>query len=217
MLRALRTRLQGSLAISLQNEVAGRADSIVSELFGRAFEDWERAGFDRFDDGETSCTVRLFDCVDRILRNDLRKWGLVRVQYDGPQPTPEIRSGRANPNTSPRPDLILSIGRLELNMEAKRVGTHSPLPRDYVERGMARFVTGRYAMTVGQPGHMLGYILNDPPQECVTAINRVIAGSASVVRGQTLVHTVGQPARIRRYVSVHGAGLTLIHLHFDLR
>lgn len=110
MLRDVKIHLQGTVALRMQRVFANRADSLLDDLFEEALEEWRSTGFDRFDDSETACTVRLFDCADRILRRGQSKWALVRVQYDGPQPTPAIRAGTANPNSSPRPDLVLSIG-----------------------------------------------------------------------------------------------------------
>lgn len=211
-------RIQGSVAIKLQASVAARADELVVELFDLAFSAWEDSNFNRYDETETSCTIRFFDCADQIVRADAVKWALVRLQYDGPQPTPEIRSGQANPNTSPRPDLILFMGGVELSVEAKRVGTRKPLPADYVNRGMSRFLGGKYAVAGGCSGHMIGYILKDDPSACVREINKVIAANGSLGAAHRLLN-VGAPSRGRvyRYQSLHGPKISLGHHHYDMR
>lgn len=217
MLRDVKIRLQGDVALTVQRLFANRADALLDDLFVQALAEWRSLGFNRFDNSETSCTVRLFDCADRVLRRDQRKWALVRVQYEGPQPTPAIRAGTVNPNASPRPDLVLSVGSAQMNVEAKRVGVRSPLPRDYVFRGLMRFIDGHYEARPDRPAHMLGYVLTDRPADCVAAINRVILGAPELGQGHELRAVGGAGSLIDRYKSDHGNGLALVHFHFDLR
>jgi hypothetical protein len=214
MLSDLRFQVQGRIARNLQKNVAKHADSLITELLHLAALEWAALGFNRFDDSEVSCTVRLFDLADRIVRQD-PKWTLLRLQYDGAQPTKEMRAGRADPNTTPRPDMVLTVGLSDLSVEAKRIGVRSPLPRDYVNRGMLRFVEGKYPADIGSPGIMVGFALRDGLAACVVAINHAICKTPSLGASNQLMTPESLSRRMSRYLSNHGS-VRIVHHHLEL-
>lgn len=174
MLEEISSQELGSAADWLIKAVEERALDLFDELLSGAVALWTSAAFSRFNDDEVCCTVRLYACALEVAKSQ-SKYALVRVTYDSVVPTPDMLTGNAHPNSSVRPDLLFTIGRLELFVEAKRLAKKSPLPRKYVTDGMSRFTTGYYVQSLGYPAQMLGYVVADDTSSIVAKINVAIA------------------------------------------
>lgn len=216
MLDGLRGRIEGRVALALQRSMASRFDGLIRELLVDAASLWESEGFFRKNDSEIACTVRMFDCASR-LRDARAELALIHVQYDGPQPTPEMRRGLADPARARRPDLNFRVGEVVVHVEAKRLHLRDGLPRLYVDEGMRRFIDGHYPASPDGCGYMLAYVLNDPPPDAVAEVNAIISGAPDL--GPK--HVLGAPSergpRLLLHVSLHNDGLRLLHQAIDIR
>lgn len=215
MLESLRINLGGRVATRLQSSVAARASSLLEELLVEAVRLWEAEEFRRYDEGEISCTIRLFDCCDRVV-SSAKKWALVHVQYDGAQPTRATRRGDESPKFSPRPDMNVRFGQVLVDIEAKRLEADGNLPGRYVREGMRRFITGRYPSHSTVGGVMLAYVQHDPPRVGVAAVNRVIEADPDMADSEVLSNSRKLSSRFLIHDSYH-ASIRIVHHVIDLR
>ncbi len=194
MLESLRWQVRGRAAHRLQASFARQADVLLQRLLIEGTALWEREGFSRWDDGELACTVRLFDCCDRVAHASSRGWAaLVRIQYDGAQPTPGMRRGLEDPRRARRPDLIVFLGSDSILLEAKKLHLGDNLPSLYVREGMQRFIFRHYSSSIRNEGAMVGYILRDAPLDVIAAVNAVIESDPGLGRRHAL-RLLAQPS-----------------------
>jgi hypothetical protein len=138
-------------------------------LLGNAVLAWSAAGFSRFDDHETSCTVRVLAYMRELL-DERRDLMLVPV-IEGVEPSQEQLEGTADFATAKRADLVLYLCgyATRLCVECKRLLRPANY-RDYAEGGVCRFVRGAYAADQSE-GAMIGYAMCDPILQSATRIN----------------------------------------------
>ncbi|MEV6487516.1 hypothetical protein AB0M20_02585 [Actinoplanes sp. NPDC051633] len=189
----------------------------MSDLLVAAALLWEKDGFNRWDDGEIACTVRMFDCALRVMESDAVRWALIHVQYDGPQPTLAMRTGHADPSRAPRPDMNIRLGTALVHVEAKRLHVRDGLPKDYVKKGMIRFIDGRYPAAGHNIGAMLAYLLKDSPQDSLQAVNGVISREQALGQSHLLGNSTQAAPRLSIHISSHGSKLRLFHHLLDMR
>jgi hypothetical protein len=167
---------------ALRLAVLQRHRDAAIQLLAEAFEAWRSAGFDRFNDLEASCTVRIFDCLTRLIHARLANddWA-VMASYEEPLLTRDQLEGRADPTRAKRPDLRLLLfgGRGGvIHVESKRLlgGANGA---EYVSNGMGRFVRGQYPTDSGL-GAMLGYEMEISIADRVVEINAAVDGHADL-------------------------------------
>lgn len=217
VLESLRPEIYGQLAEELQAHFSAQAEPRIRESFIEAIELWESEDFSRYSNGELSCTIRLYDCFDRLLRSEPRRFPMMRIQYDGPCPTREMREGREDPSRSPRPDLTVFVGNAAVHVEAKRLHLDDGLPALYVSEGMMRFIENKYSASLLIPGVMIGYVLRGDPLDVISSINAHISAD-SRMGPSDLVREIESPLWcITLCESVHGGEVRLIHGEIDLR
>lgn len=207
----------GRIDSKIQQYAAARCDQLSESLLSEAISAWIAESFMRFNDHEVSCTVRLYDWCRRLLHESPERWPSTRVQYDGPKPSADMLAGRADPAAAKRPDLVISIGRVEVHVETKRLGTAGQLPRLYVLEGMMRFIDGRYAWSPGDRGVMVSYNASDAPADTALAVNSVVNAEPRLGSAHQLRPAGKLQARIDRFVSEHGLAYSLNHLAIDMR
>ncbi|MBL7260750.1 hypothetical protein [Paractinoplanes lichenicola] len=176
---------------------------------------WQQEQFHRFNDHETSSTVRLYYWAVQVVRSS-PELSFFRVQYDGPQPTAAMLAGSEDPARAPRPDINVSLGQdIVVHVEAKRLKSGDGLPKKYVTQGMRRFVDGRYDTRPCNLGGMLGYIMDGDSAKAIAQINQTISDEADFGPNAAL-RAQGSPLPfIGEYVSDHGS-FSLIHLAIDV-
>jgi hypothetical protein len=217
VLRAWLRAVPGHLDAQIQQYAARRCDELVESLLLAATLQWLAENYLRFNDHEISCTVRIYDWCRRLLRDTPESWPATRVQYDGPRPNAEMLAGTADPTSARRPDMILSVGQVEVHVEAKRLSASNPLPRLYVTEGMMRFIHGEYAWSPRDRGVMLSYNLTDDPAIGAAAVNNVVHGLPSLGPTHELHPDGHLHARLARFLSDHGLSFVLKHLAVDMR
>jgi hypothetical protein len=189
-------------------------EKMIDDLFREAFLIWTQRSFERCSDDEICCTVIFFDCCENVLDS----WeSVMRIVYEGAQPTREMRMGRAHPNSVGKPDLTLLFGPFTIRIEAKRLKLGQGLPREYVQEGMRRFIDRKYSSSQGRPGYMLGYIILDEISEIVGAINARIESENDLSESDILGPLEEPYPRFKIYSSKHAPDLRIIHNMFDLR
>jgi hypothetical protein len=217
VLRAWLRAVPGHLDAQIQQYAARRCDELVESLLLAAAIEWLAENYLRFNDHEISCSVRIYDWCRRLLRETPESWPATRVQYDGPRPNAEMLAGAAYPASAKRPDIILSVGQVEVHVEAKRLSASNPLPNLYVTEGMMRFIHREYAWATTDRGVMLSYNLADDPATAVAAVNNVVRGLPNLGPAHQLHPDGNLHARLARFQSDHGLAFALKHLALDMR
>ncbi len=201
----------------IQEYVAGRYRSLVVGLIEGAVRNWRAEGFLRFGDGEVDCTIRLYDWCDRIIRLDRTKWPAVRVQYDGALPTRAMRIGLADPKRTPRPDLVLFIGKLDVHVEAKRLAASGGLPKLYVDQGIRRFLDKAYGWGRDSRGVMIAYHMADSPDDGFAAVNMQIRANSELGEPHCIEQIEVLLPELLILESAHGLPFKLMHFSLDIR
>ena len=139
------------------------ADRLIRKLLIESITSWAAKGFDRYEDYETSFTIRLYALMLEVKESNRGEMLMIHLQYDAPLPTQEMLLGLADPGRSPRPDLTVKCGEAPIYIEAKRVMPTNGLPAEYVNEGMMRFLDGRYVSSNLSLALMFGYIMKGRP------------------------------------------------------
>jgi hypothetical protein len=212
------SRIYGVLAPALQELVARDIDGLVDELLHHAVEQWRLTGWHRFDDLEINCTIQLYKCLSEVGRSRLAL-RILTLQLEWVQPTAEMMAGNESASGMKRPDLNISLGLTAARLvECKRLALTGGLPKRYVDEGMARFVSGKYA----ESGIMVGYVQADTPPEVVDAINTEVDGHWDMGSTHRLAHlSAASHTGLQRYQSNHIRSslppTTLQHYLVDMR
>ena len=160
----------GSLEF-LIHEIRPDIEESIHHLVVDGFKLWEAGGFTRAGNLEKFFNIRMAKCMDDIRRKrDIS----LRILREYTTPTDEMFEGSDDPDRSPRIDIaILSWTHASddayLTIECKLLDLRR-LPRRYVEKGIDRFVQGRYGVKT-RIGAMIGYVLEGTPDEVVRIIN----------------------------------------------
>ena len=209
------------LPTALAEQLADDLEKAALQLAVDGFERWRQGQFVRFGDYEDHFTIRLVECMDEIRRE--RNMALMPV-FQYVDPSDAMRQGEIDPAHAPRIDIVVASGIFNqdvyFSIECKRLRADG-LTRNYVSRGINRFVSGYYGARQGAGG-MIGYVLSDSPVALVRSIN------AHIDRAQQM----GPPHRLipgdaigwlhMVFVSNHERlsplkPIRLTHLLFDMR
>jgi hypothetical protein len=216
VLEALRPQVSGELAESIVAEVSAHAERTVKEWLVASIEAWAAEDFDRYDDQETSCTTRIYHWCEELKRDRGGYYSLYHVAYDGPVLTPDIRLGIRSPKYARKPDITISVGTVNLHIEAKVLRPRPPrgLPLAYVKNGMKRFISGYYP-TSERPAMMIGYVMEGAVGTSLDAVNDIIIadehlGPEHIIK---LVERLGRMTEL--YESAH-VTCAIAHFAVDL-
>ena len=146
--------------------------AMVIELINESLARWKATGWFRYSDREGDCTVRLVHYA-REAKRQLDSLILCEIHYDNPLLTIGMLEGMKSTSFATRPDLRILVGDIGISIECKRLGTHRNQPRNYVNDGIDRFVTGEYAMPNGF-GIMVGYVQGGNRNKLLQKVNKVI-------------------------------------------
>jgi len=193
----------------------------ILELLVEGFERWKAGGFQRAGDHENDFTAVL---IGHMLQ--------VRRERDLPfLPQPEqvefsadVLAGRARPNRAPRIDIAVWWDRLAegayFTIECKRLAP-GDLIAEYVEEGMIRFVSQRYASAV-RAAAMAGYVIHGDPEQLWQQVNlrvtrTVSLGSAHLLGPRSPIANLATVYESRHPRSGSTPVIVLTHLFLDAR
>lgn len=178
MLDRLVDRVSGEVSEAVHRRAAHRLPVLARGLLEAGIDRWRTHGWPRFDDLEVSCTVQLYRWMQEARRAD-KALSLIDVSIEHIVLTPDMLEGRASPKAAKRPDLRLDAGSRGLSIECKRLQTATSWYQDYVDKGMARFVSSAYG--AGESlGVMVGYLQSVTADVCIQPINQFIVAHAAM-------------------------------------
>jgi hypothetical protein len=217
MLEGLRPQVTGEMAESIVTEVSAQADKTVREWLVSAIEIWAAEDFERYSDGETSCTARIFHWCEELKRERGGYYLLYHVSCDGLALTPGMRLGKESPKSAGKPDLTISVGNTKLHIEAKLLKPRPPrgLPLDYVKNGMMRFISGYYPSVPGIPCIMVSYVLEEAVAVSYDAVNEVIINYDTLGTEDSVKHLEQLGEKTQLYESMHDS-CSIAHFAIDL-
>jgi hypothetical protein len=217
MLEDLGPQVSGEIAESIVAEASAQADKVVREWLVSAIAIWAAEGFERFSDGETSCTTRIFHWCEELKRELGGLYLLYHVSCDGLVLTPGMLLGKEPPKTAGKPDLTISVGNTKLHIEAKLLRPKPPrgLPLDYVDNGMMRFISGYYPSAPGFPCTMVSYVLEGAVIASYDVINRIIIDHDTLGAKDSVSYVERLGEKTQLYESTHER-CSIAHLAIDL-
>lgn len=191
----------------------------MDRLLDEAAALWSNDAWDRFDNDETNCTIKLYAWAEQCLKR-IPELRILSLQIESVQPTPAMLAGEESAKAMTRPDIRVRIGQEgDLIVECKRLSSSQSHPRKYVREGMMRFIQGEYGR--GRTfGAMVGYILADKPDDVFTAINKQVEKHPDLTAADRLNPVPPSTNIPHRYSSTHKrtdqGPIRLTHYHFDL-
>ena len=215
MLSALRTQVHGRAAERVAARATASADRLIRKLLGDSISHWIAEDFERYNDYEISFTARLYYWCLEVQQANRGEMISMHIQYDGPLPTRRMLLGLDDPARSPRPDLVVRCGEALILVEAKRLSSTGDLPKDYVHKGMMRFIGRRY-ISPTNTAHMLGYVIADPPPDCYETVNQVILSDPRLGPDHVAKERGKLADKLDLYESDHDFG-RILHYAIDLR
>jgi len=210
---------QAILDSDLLERILNRHRRTAHTLLAEAALDWVENGCVRYDDRETSCTAAVVGRLRGKIDDGKARALQPMVTLETGAWTEEHFSGLTDPNTVPRPDVVIWLGlqrEARLNVECKRLLSGSASARDYVADGMCRFLNGRYPVDEGV-GTLIGFLLDRDPPTAARQINEVIP--TVIGRDEFLRHDKPLATLESVYRSAHTSDIgdvELIHLLLDM-
>lgn len=189
-------------------------------LLAAAAEEWITDGCPRFNDHETSCTAVLVGFLADLIRQGRTSAFQIAVFPETGGWTEAHLDGRANPDAVPRPDIALFLGLhhdVKMLVECKRLLRPDATARDYVLKGLCRFLSGKYESSDGQATMICFAMDRDAPTTCED-VNEVILKELSADQILTVAPPLGSFAAV--YHSHHtpdGEPLMAVHLLLDIQ
>jgi hypothetical protein len=217
MLEGLHPQVSGEMAESIVAEASAQADKVVREWLVAAIEIWAAEGFERYNDGETSCTARIFHWCEELKHERGGYYLLYHVSCDDLTLTPGMRLGKEHPKSAGKPDLTISVGITRLHIEAKLLKPRPPrgLPLDYVKDGMMRFISGYYPSVPGFSCIMISYVLEEPVAVSYDAVNTIMITYNTLGAEDSVKFSEQLGESTRLYESSHDS-CSIAHLAVDL-
>ncbi len=195
MLEKALDRVSGRVSQALQQRAEQRFAEMIDALILVALQRWAGNNWRTFDDSEVNCTAQLYRWLKESKRSDAR-FNFVHVELEYVNLTPAMLVGDEPVTTAARPDLCFTIGHVGVHVECKRLQAHGAWCRDYVQKGMARFVDSVYG--AGSPlGVMVGYVQQPAPDGLLGAVNGYVETHPSMGSDHRLVATQPAPFGLR--------------------
>lgn len=189
-------------------------------LLAAAAEEWISDGCPRFNDHETSCTAVLVGFLADLIRQGRANAVQIAVFPETGGWTEAHLDGRANPDAVPRPDIALFLGLhhdVKMLVECKRLLRPHATARDYVLKGLYRFLNGTYESSDGQ-ATMICFAMDRDAPTAYEDINEVLLKELSADQILTVAPPLGSFAAV--YHSHHvpdGKPLMAVHLLLDIQ
>ncbi len=200
--------------------VLDRHRAEVHSLLAVAAEEWIADGCPRFNDHETSCTAVLVGFLADALRRGSTSAFQIAVFPETGGWTDDYLDGRLDPDTVPRPDIALFLGvrhDVRMPVECKRLLRPSATAKDYVLKGLCRFLSGTYELSNGQATMICFVMDRDAPEACEN-INEVIREQLSADEILTTAPALGSfQAVYHSQHSLAAAPLQTVHLLLDIQ
>lgn len=166
-------RFFGTASLVLQQQVARNIDRLIGQLFEAALALWEQNGWLAHDHTEENCSVQLYRWC-KVAQLQDPSFTLLVLHHEWPNLTDAILNGTEGVASADRPDLRFEIGVVGRSVECKRLAPTSPWPRNYVYKGLARFVVGNYGHNESI-GYMVGYVQAGTFAEVLAKINTQVS------------------------------------------
>lgn len=200
--------------------VLDRHRAQAHSLLAAAAEHWMADGCPRFNDHEPACTAVLLGFLADMLREGRASAFQISVFPETGGWTDAHLDGRADPNRAPRPDIALFLGvhhDIKMPVECKRLLRPNATAKDYVLKGLCRFLTGTYESSDGEATMICFAMDRDAPTAC-DDINEVIQEQLTPDQTLTVASPLGSLQTV--YHSHHvteGESLQAVHLLLDIR
>jgi hypothetical protein len=189
-------------------------------LLAAAAEAWITDGCPRFNDHETSCTAVLVGFLADVIRKGRASAFQIAVFPETGGWTEAHLDGRSDPDAVPRPDIALFLGLhhdVKMPVECKRLLRPNSTARDYVLKGLYRFLSGTYESSDGQATMICFAMDRDAPTACED-INKVIREQLSADQILKVAPALGSLQAIyRSQNSRSGDKLEAVHLLLDIQ
>ena len=211
----LTSRIRGSVAVALQEQVAQDIDRLICRLLEASIILWKQDNWIRYDDGEDNCTVQLYRCC-KVARQKDRRLTLLVPRFQWVNVTDTMLDRAESVSSAKRPDLRIEIGEVGRALECKRLKPTGHWCRAYVREGLTRFVLGDYGQ--GEPvGYMVGYVQAGTFTELLIRINKQILGYPRMGEEDQLKRLEeNQSSSWSRSVHTHMHPIQIDHLMVDL-
>ncbi len=189
-------------------------------LLATAAEEWISDGCPRFNDHETSCTAVLVGFLADAIRRGRASAFQIAVFPETGGWTEAHLDGRADPDAVPRPDIALFLGLhhdVKMSVECKRLLRPNATARDYVMKGLYRFLSGTYESSDGQ-ATMICFAMDRDVRAACKDINEVISKQLSADQILVVAPPLGSLEAV--YHSNHVANsepLQAVHLLLDIQ
>jgi hypothetical protein len=189
-------------------------------LLAAAADEWITDGCPRFNDHETSCTAVLVGFLADLIRKGRASAFQIAVFPETGGWTEAHLDGRSDPDAVPRPDIALFLGLhhdVKMPVECKRLLRPNATARDYVLKGLYRFLSGAYESTDGE-ATMICFTMDRDAPTAREDINKVIQEHLSADQILMVAPPLGSFEAV--YHSHHprdGEPLETVHLLLDIQ
>ncbi len=207
--------------VPLAQRLRPALERTILELVVEAFEQWGARGFNRFGDTEVEFTTVLIGQMREVRRVRNLPFMPCSEQFEY---SPEMFAGTAAPNRAPRIDISVWWDRLAENayytIECKRLAP-GDLAKKYVNEGLIRFVSGKYAGATPAAA-MIGYAITHAPEVLLDQVNEHVQQHPELTDSDLLVPTAPIHALTTVYESRHQrhaphVAIRVTHLFLDVR
>lgn len=197
---------------SLAQRLQPAFERTILELVVEGFEFWRANNFNRFADTEVAFTAVLIGRMREVQRVRNLPFMTFPEQFEY---SPEMYAGTAAPNRAPRIDISVWWDRLDedayYTIECKRL-TPGHLAKEYVNEGMIRFVSGKYAVATSAAA-MIGYAIAHAPEDLLEPVNEHVRQHADLTDDDLLAPAAPIRALTTVYKSRHLRGTSRVEIH----
>lgn len=189
MLERALDRVSGRVSMRIHDRAVRRLPDLAVGLVEVGLARWASNNWHTFDQLEVNCTGQLYRWLKEAQRAD-EQFHVLDIQIEHVILTPAMMAGLASAASAQRPDLRISVRGAGIHVEAKRLRVGGSWCRNYVHRGMARFVTSSYGS--GEPlGLMVGYVQQANANGLLQRVNGFVQGHPAMGSEHQLAATSG--------------------------
>ncbi len=205
----------------LSQKLRPALEQAILQLVVAGFERWRDRQFNRYGDTEVEFTAVLVGCM-RDIRRERNLPFVPHAEYV--HYSSEVLAGRATPSRAPRIDISVWWDILAddafFTIECKRLAP-GHLAREYIDEGLLRFVSGKYATTFDAAG-MIGFAIADAPETLLAHVNKRVRQRPELSDADLLVTSPPIASLATVYGSRHQRPSTykairITHLFLDVR
>lgn len=193
-------RVSGHVSVALHRRAARKLPKLAESLMEAALKRWAANNWHTFDQLEVNCTAQFYRWLKDAQRAD-NQLSFLNVEVEHVHLTRSMIAGEQSVVGARRPDVRISIGQAGIHVECKRLRLRGAWCRDYVQRGIARFVSSSYGFGESS-GMMVGYVQQDSADGLLAPVNGFVNTHSSMGSGHQLVAIRGERC-VSRYLSSH--------------